>query len=69
MPDDVAVVGFDDAAPAGALGLTTVRQPHRRKGELAATALLELLAGGRPEPVQLLATELVVRSSTGPPPR
>jgi DNA-binding LacI/PurR family transcriptional regulator len=69
VPDDVSVTGFDDAAPAGALGLTTVRQPHRCKGELAATALLELLAGGRPEPVQLLPTELVVRSSTGPPPR
>ena len=69
VPEDVSVSGFDDAAPARPLGLTTVRQPHRRKGELAATALLELLAGGRPEPVALLPTELVIRSSTGPPPR
>jgi DNA-binding LacI/PurR family transcriptional regulator len=68
VPRDVSVVGFDDAEPAARLGLTTVRQPHRRKGELAATALLDLLAGRRPEPVQLLATELVVRSSTAVPP-
>jgi DNA-binding LacI/PurR family transcriptional regulator len=65
VPDAVSVVGFDDAASAAGLGLTTVRQPHRRKGEAAATALLDLLAGRLPEPVQLLATELVVRTSTG----
>jgi DNA-binding LacI/PurR family transcriptional regulator len=68
VPDDVSVVGFDDAPPAARLGLTTVRQPHRRKGELAATALLDLLAGTRPEPVVRLPTELVVRTSSGPPP-
>jgi DNA-binding LacI/PurR family transcriptional regulator len=67
VPADVSVVGFDDGEPAGRLGLTTVRQPHRHKGELAAAALLDLLAGGRPEPVRHLPTELVVRSSTGPP--
>jgi LacI family transcriptional regulator len=63
------VVGFDDAAPTGAgLGLTTVRQPHRGKGEHAARALLSLIAGsepaGRP---RMLPTELVVRASTAPP--
>ena len=68
VPADVSVVGFDDAEPAARLGLTTIRQPHRRKGELAATALLDLLGGGRPEPVRRLPTELVVRSSTGAPP-
>lgn len=65
VPRDVSVVGFDDAEPAARLGLTTVRQPHRRKGELAATALLDLLAGRTPEPVRQLPTELVVRKSTG----
>lgn len=69
VPDDVSVVGFDDAAPAARLGLTTIRQPHRRKGELAATALLDLLAGRPPEPVRRLPVELVVRSSSGPAPR
>jgi len=69
VPDDLSVVGFDDAAPTGAgLGLTTVRQPHRGKGEHAARALLSLIAGsepaGRP---RMLPTELVVRGSTAPP--
>lgn len=66
VPHDLSVVGFDDGEPAARLGLTTVRQLHRHKGELAATALLDLLAGRTPEPVRLLPTQLVVRSSTGP---
>ena len=68
VPADLSVIGFDDAEPAARLGLTTVRQPTRRKGELAATALLDLLAGRAPPPVQQLPTELVVRTSTGPAP-
>jgi DNA-binding LacI/PurR family transcriptional regulator len=66
VPDDLSVVGFDDAATAAGLGLTTVRQPTRSKGEHAARALLD-----RPEartPHQLLTTELVVRTSSAPPP-
>jgi LacI family transcriptional regulator, repressor for deo operon, udp, cdd, tsx, nupC, and nupG len=68
VPADLSVIGFDDAEPAARMGLTTVRQPTRRKGELAATALLGLLAGRAPPPVQQLPTELVVRTSTGPAP-
>jgi DNA-binding LacI/PurR family transcriptional regulator len=68
VPRDLSVVGFDDAEPATRLGLTTVRQPHRRKGELGATALLDLLAGRTHELVRHLPTELVVRASTGPAP-
>ncbi len=67
VPGDLSVVGFDDAATAAGLGLTTVRQPHRRKGEAATRALLALIAGDAVKPVQLLETELVVRGSTGPP--
>jgi DNA-binding LacI/PurR family transcriptional regulator len=69
VPRDLSVVGFDDAEPAARFGLTTVRQLHRRKGEMAATALLDLLAGRTPEPVRHLPTELVVRSSTDLPAR
>jgi DNA-binding LacI/PurR family transcriptional regulator len=67
IPADVSVVGFDDGQPASALGLTTIRQPTRRKGELAAGALLAKIGGGEAPPATLLPTDLVVRTSTGPP--
>lgn len=68
VPDDVSVVGFDDAAPARALGLTTVAQPAFDKGATAARILLALTdATTSPEP-QWLSTELVVRYSSGPAP-
>jgi DNA-binding LacI/PurR family transcriptional regulator len=69
VPDDLSIIGFDDAPTASGLRLSTVRQPHRRKGELAAQALLDLVAGQRSEPTQLLPTELIVRDTTGPLPR
>ena len=69
VPTDLSVIGFDDADPAARLQLTTIGHPHRRKGEFAATALLDLLAGRRPPPRQVLPTSLVARSSTAPPRR
>lgn len=67
VPEDLSLVGFDDASSAARLGLTTVRQPTRRKGELAARALLDPLhRTGRHAP-RTLDTELVVRDSTAPP--
>ncbi len=65
VPEDVSVVGFDDAPDAAASSppLTTVRQPLREKGRVAG----ELLLGGWGDepPTILLPTELVVRSSSG----
>jgi DNA-binding LacI/PurR family transcriptional regulator len=69
LPRDLSVIGFDDAETAARLQLTTIGHHHRRKGELAATALLDLLAGRRPQPRQELPTELVVRASTAAPRR
>src|SRR5829696_9415420 len=70
VPDDLAIVGWDDVMAARYVrpGLTTVRQPVRMIGELAATRLHQRVAGGRPadEPV-VLPTELVIRSSCGCP--
>jgi LacI family transcriptional regulator len=68
VPEDVAVVGFDDIA-LGSLydpPLTTVYQPMRMLGERACGRLLDRIAdpGLRPT-VELLPTELVVRSSCG----
>ena len=69
VPGELSVVGFDDvpAAAHTTPPLTTVRQPLRRKGELAAERLLALQAGRRPPLAPRLPTELVVRGSTARP--
>ncbi|MBT2442933.1 LacI family DNA-binding transcriptional regulator [Streptomyces sp. ISL-36] len=66
VPEDVAVVGFDDIPMARHTEppLTTVRQPMRRMGETAARMLLAGLAGEAiPDEPVVLPTELVVRRS------
>jgi LacI family transcriptional regulator len=71
VPDDVAVVGFDDIFPGSLCDppLTTVHQPMRLLGERACTRLLERIANPDLHPrVELLPTELVIRSSCGCPP-
>lgn len=70
VPEDVSVVGFDDIQAAAYLTprLTTVRQPLRQMGEMAAKQLLMRISNGHAKAPQLisLAPELVVRESTGP---
>jgi LacI family transcriptional regulator, repressor for deo operon, udp, cdd, tsx, nupC, and nupG len=70
VPGRVSLIGFDDHEMAPAGDLTTIAQPVRRQGELAAGRLLAVLAGAEPDqPVELeLPTRLVVRGTTGPPP-
>lgn len=71
VPEQVAVVGFDDIFPASMYDppLTTVHQPMRLLGERACTRLLDRIAEpGLPPEVELLPTELVLRSSCGCPP-
>ena len=68
VPDDLSVVGFDDAPHlADQLGLTTVHQPSRLKGQHAAQALLALTRGSAVDPVPPLDTTMVVRGTTRPP--
>jgi DNA-binding LacI/PurR family transcriptional regulator len=68
VPRDLSVVGFDDVPDAARAEppLTTVRQPLLEKGRIAA----RLLTGPPDSAVRVvqLATELVVRGSTAPPP-
>lgn len=67
MPQDVAVVGFDDVPLASYSDppLTTIRQPLREMGELAARLLLAHLAGEPlPELATTIPTSLIVRAST-----
>ncbi|MEU9063682.1 LacI family DNA-binding transcriptional regulator [Streptomyces sp. NPDC048430] len=66
VPDDIAVVGFDDIPMAEHTEppLTTVRQPTRQMGEAAASLLLSHLGGTAvPDGPVVLPTELVVRHS------
>ncbi|MEP7330455.1 MAG: LacI family DNA-binding transcriptional regulator [Terracoccus sp.] len=71
VPDDLAVVGWDDVMTARYVrpGLTTVRQPVGGLGRLAAERLHELVRGGGVNATpQVLATRLVLRQSCGCPP-
>lgn len=62
IPEDVCVVGYDDA-PVDR-GLTTVRQDFARAGREAVQILLKLIAAEPVPPVTLLPIELIVRGST-----
>lgn len=68
IPEDLSVAGFDDipgsrnARPP----LTTVRQPGREKGSVAAALVVSLLSGGTAAHGRL-ATELLLRGSLASP--
>jgi DNA-binding LacI/PurR family transcriptional regulator len=68
VPDDVSVVGFDDApfAERTRPALTTVRQDVARKGHEATALLTEAIDTrmGQTTDHRFLPTELVVRGST-----
>lgn len=68
VPDDVALIGYDDIdfAASAAIPLSSVRQPRDQLGSLAADMLLELIGnpGSRVRDM-VLEPELVVRRSTG----
>lgn len=69
VPQDLSVTGFDDLDLAQATGLTTVRQPLQEMGRMAVTLLVRLLDRHELDALHVeLATELVVRTSTAPPP-
>lgn len=67
VPQDIAVVGFDDAPFSRYLtpSLTTVRAPTEEVGRTAVRQLLKIIQTEKPEPLILLPTELVIRSSCG----
>ncbi len=70
VPEDVAVVGYDDTllAGLGALSLTTVHQPRQLFGQRATELLIERIKGRTAAKHELIQPRLVVRSSTGPAP-
>jgi LacI family transcriptional regulator len=69
VPEDISVVGFDDVPSAAfnSPGLTTVRQPLQRMGQIAAKTVIDQVEGNAEYvPEILIAPEFVVRASTGP---
>jgi LacI family transcriptional regulator len=71
VPEDVSVVGFDDAPLASQVwpALTTIRQPIPDMAALAAQLLLGILTGEAPDHSKhVISSVLTFRQSTGPAP-
>ena len=70
VPEDVSVVGFDDIVSAEfhVPSLTTIRQPLKKMGKLAASILLDRIANPDHQyaPSILVKPALIVRESTAP---
>ena len=72
IPDELTVIGFDDSPLASRLcpSLTTMRQPIRDMGRMAAEKLVAKISGLADAPAITATTvlpHLVVRESSGPP--
>src|SRR5712692_5776864 len=71
VPEDISVVGFDDipGAAFANTGVTTVRKPLVKMGQISAQTVVDLIEG-RCEYVPEIAIEpeFVIRQSTGPAP-
>ncbi len=68
VPQQISLIGFDDLPMAAVTNppLTTIHQPIRELGTLAAQALINLLEGKVKQPYQLvLPAELVIRGTCG----
>ena len=67
VPDDLAVIGYNDIDLARYLDLTTVRVPMREMGRRGVGMLMTAMEapGVTPASVLLLQAELVVRGSSG----
>lgn len=69
VPEDIALVGFDDIRPSRYLTppLTTIRAPIETAGREAVRQLVSLIQTGKAEPEILLPTEMIIRRSCGAP--
>jgi LacI family repressor for deo operon, udp, cdd, tsx, nupC, and nupG len=68
IPEDIAVIGFDDIQLASYTEptLTTVRQPIYEMGTTAISLLVQLIEGKKEVPLKVeLPTQLIIRESSG----
>jgi len=67
VPEEIAIVGFDDSLFANALlpPLTTVRAPTEQVGKQAVRQLMRIIQGEEVESRLVLSTELTIRQSCG----
>ncbi len=69
IPEDIAIVGFDDVSSARYItpSLTTIRVPIYELGRLGVQRVLDVVHGRQPTPAlhTLLPVELIVRASSG----
>lgn len=70
VPEAISVVGFDNTALAALnhIGLTTIHQPRREMGAVAATMLIDAINDRGALADVLMAPSLVVRYTTAPAP-
>jgi LacI family transcriptional regulator len=70
VPEDISIMGFDDIEFASIAfpPLTTIRQPLHEMGAMAAELLIRKLANDQSVQNIRVRPELIVRSSTCPPP-
>lgn len=63
VPDDMAVIGYDDIPVAAYYqpSLTTMRQPMREVGRVAARKLIELIVNPGAEPEEILLKPVLAR--------
>jgi LacI family transcriptional regulator len=67
VPEQIAVVGFDDQPLASYLTppLTTIHAPTEQVGYEAARQLITLIQQGQADPLTLLPTQMIIRRSCG----
>ncbi len=64
IPEDLAIIGVDDHPVAELMQLTTIAQPAREQGRVAAAMALRALSGRPAGEATTLPTRLIVRDST-----
>jgi DNA-binding LacI/PurR family transcriptional regulator len=69
VPEDLSIVGVDDHDMSHLFDLTTVAQPVREQGRLAARLIIEQLAARSPVVAHVVTvpTRLTIRATTAPP--